>query len=74
MAATKESNFPESSAISAARYFSRTHRLEVTFRSGSAYLYYDILPRIFEEFRMADSKGRYFHEHILHRYRYDRLK
>lgn len=47
--------------------------LEVVFRRGGAYRYYDVPPDVFRGLRLAPSKGRYMHEHILGVYRWVRL-
>ena len=47
--------------------------LEIGFRSGSVYQYFDVPQAVYEEFMRAESKGRFFHAHIENNYRYIKL-
>jgi hypothetical protein len=46
----------------------------VTFTSGGSYTYFDVPRYIYEDWQSAFSKGTYFHDHILGRYKYVRRK
>lgn len=54
----KSSNPNRPRAIGAA-YYPRTQRLEVQFRGGAAYYYYDVPPQVAEAFRRAPSAGKF---------------
>jgi len=62
-----------STAIRDFRYDPAARRLYVWFVSGGDYVYFDVPPRVYGGFLAAESKGRYFHEAVLDRYRYERL-
>jgi len=69
---SEKARFPQSSAIRAIRFDRRG--LEVTFASGSVYLYRGVSRNVFERFRLADSAGKFFNEEILDRYPFARLR
>lgn len=48
--------------------------LKVTFNNGREYLYEGVTAKVYEEFLLAPSKGKYFHENINGRYNYTRVK
>ncbi len=48
--------------------------LEIEFRSGGIYRYRDVTNEVFEALVNAESKGRYFSQHIRGRYEYHRTK
>jgi len=48
--------------------------LKVTFVNGREYLYEGVTPTIYEQFLLAPSKGKYFHENINGRYNFTRVK
>ncbi len=70
--ASSESMTPDSTAIASAEYFpASTHRaLIVTFTSNPAkpYLYGGVPAEIWQQFKTADSKGRFFNASIRGRY------
>lgn len=58
-----------STAISRIEYDPGTQTLDIRFRpSGELYRYYDVPVRVYEAFRKAVSKGRFFNSHIRERY------
>jgi hypothetical protein len=63
----------ESRAISRIGYDPETKRLLVSFRSGEAYAYSGVPAAIFEAFRDAESRGRFFQAHIRDRYEFCRM-
>ena len=63
---------PESSNIVRYRYDEETQALEVEFKGGSIYQYFDVPSNLVEEFGMAESKGRYFGQNIRNAFRYAR--
>lgn len=54
----------DSSAIHAIGYDPDLRVLEVIFNTGRIYQFTDVPPEQFEALRRAESKGRYFSEHI----------
>lgn len=48
--------------------------LKVTFKNGREYLYEGVPAQVYEDFLMANSKGKFFHENINGRYNYSRVK
>jgi hypothetical protein len=43
--------------------------LELGFRTGNAYVYFEVPLQVYQELLRADSKGRYFNLHIRNRFR-----
>ncbi len=60
----------DSTAIHAIGYDPDLHVLEVIFNTGRIYQFTDVPPEQFEALRQAESKGRYFSEHIRDTYPY----
>lgn len=63
-----------SSNIQSIRYSEKEERLDVTFRSGSVYRYENVPDDVVDELKFAESKGRYFHQHIRGNPEYPYLK
>lgn len=63
----------DSTMISAFGYDEDARALEVVFRRGGAYRYYDVPSEVFHGLRLAPSKGRYMHDHIIGVYPWVRL-
>lgn len=63
----------ESSNLSKIRYDNESRTLEIEFKGGRRYQYFDVPERVFDGLRKADSHGSYFHEHIRGSFRYARL-
>lgn len=74
MTIVEKIEIPPSEAIASVRYFPEPEDLEVTFRSRLVYLYYRVPHMIAEGFSNAESAGKYFHDNILGRYDYARLR
>ena len=49
--------------------------LEIEFRDGDGpvYRYFDVPWRVFDGLRSAESQGRYLHEHIRGKYRFEKV-
>ena len=62
----------QSSTISEINYDGKL--LTIIFNNGSEYTYEGVSAKIYEDFSKAESKGKYFHENINHRYNYSRIK
>lgn len=63
----------ESSNISAIGYDEEKQELYVRFSSGAEYAYHEVPTGIYQDFLDADSKGKYFYQHIKGRYQWDKL-
>ena len=55
-------------------YDPKERLLEIEFKEGRLYQYFDVAPEIYERFTRADSYGEYFYAHITKHYRYKRVK
>ena len=64
----------ESSALQAAAYAEPQALLDLLFRSGEVYRYFDVPQWQYQEFLAADSKGRYFGGNIRGHFRYERMR
>lgn len=58
----------ESTNIQKAVFDSNTKILELTFNSGSTYVYEGVNHEIFAAFNSADSQGKYFNQNINKKY------
>lgn len=61
-----------SSNVESVGYDNDAQTLEVEFKNGSVYQYFDVPERIFEGLTQADSVGGYLAENIKGVYRYSR--
>jgi hypothetical protein len=64
----------DSSVVKAAGYRADAQQLYVQFHSGDIYRYFEFPLQRYEDFLAADSKGRYFSQHIRNRFRYERVR
>lgn len=64
--------FVESSNLSAVAYDERSNTLEVEFRNGATYHYFDVPELVYRELVSASSHGQYFTQNIRGTYRYAR--
>ena len=62
----------ESSSIAAIGYLEPAAILEVEFRNGSVYRYFEVPPSAYRALGDADSIGRHFNREIRPRFRYAR--
>jgi len=62
----------ESSALAAVAYESDRQRLQLVFRDGSAYTYFDVPPQIYYALLEAPSKGAYFNRNVRGQFGYKR--
>ena len=58
-------------AIAQIEYDAASATLFVQFTSGEWYSYLGVAPRVHAEFEAAESKGRFFQQHIRDRYAYE---
>ena len=63
----------ESSNIAAIGYDREAQRLLVQFTNGSVYSYSDVPVEVFDNFKAAESKGRYLNDYIKGVYNYERV-
>ena len=63
---------PGSRSIARFRYEMETLTLEVEFKKGDIYQYFDLPEPVYEAFCQADSKGKFFNQSIRGVYRYAR--
>ncbi len=63
----------ESNNIAAIRYIPEGRELSVQFNNGSVYAYSGVPADVFEDFKAADSKGKFLNEHIKGVYDYKRV-
>lgn len=54
----------ESSVLASVLYLPAQRRLEVEFRSGLCYQYFDVPPKCYEDLLRTDSKGTFFNTRI----------
>jgi len=59
-----------SSNIASVRYDPGTMTLEIEFKNGSVYQYFDVPEAVYQEFMHASSKGNFLHTNIKNNYRY----
>lgn len=62
-----------SSNIASIGYDPGSMTLEVEFKNGAVYQYFDVPDAVYQEFMRADSKGQFLARNIKHNYRYVRL-
>ena len=62
----------ESSVIAAVAYDSDRQRLQLVFRDGRAYTYFDVPPHLYDALLDASSKGGYFNRNIRGQFGYKR--
>lgn len=66
--------FPvESSSLVSMGFAKGARVLEVEFRSGAIYQYFDVPQTVFDEFKRAESIGRYFAQSIRGKYEFQRV-
>jgi len=63
----------DSSMMDSIRYDEDSMTLEIEFKGGRVYQYFDVPIQIFEGLRGADSHGKFFNAQIKGHYRYARV-
>jgi hypothetical protein len=63
-----------SSNLQSVGYDPDTQLLEIAFKTGSVYEYYNVPSVIHQKLMTAPSHGKFFHAHIKGTYRYKRIK
>ena len=62
-----------SSNLASVAYDLASNTLEVEFKDGAVYQYFDVPPRVHSELRNASSVGGYFAANVKGTYRYSRV-
>jgi hypothetical protein len=62
-----------SSTIVDIGYDDSSMTLELGFKQGAVYQYFDVPDAVYQELMRADSKGTFFHANIKNNYRYTKL-
>ena len=63
----------QSTSLNAATYQDQSASLELEFRSGAIYCYRGVPEQVYQELLSAESKGRYFNQHIRNRFTYVKI-
>ncbi len=63
-----------SSVIANIEYDDSRQQLFIHFLSGTLYVYYDVPKKVFQSFRSAISKGKYFNRYIKGIYSFQELQ
>ncbi|HEX9658371.1 MAG TPA: KTSC domain-containing protein [Bacteroidota bacterium] len=63
----------QSSSVSELGYDPDTMTLEVSFRKGDVYRYFDVPQVLYDELIHSDSVGKFLNSHIKNYYHYTRL-
>ena len=63
----------KSTSLNAATYQDQSAFLELEFRSGVSYRYLGVPEQVYRELLSAESKGRYFNQHIRNRFAYAKM-
>jgi len=64
----------ESSNLVKSEYDSETNKLMATFKNGIIYEYEDVPHKIYAQFRLAESQGKYFNTDISKQYKYKKIE
>lgn len=57
-------NTPKSSAVKSLSYNENRQDLQVSFKSGKLYIYTPVSQAFFNKLSKAESKGKFFNQHI----------
>jgi hypothetical protein len=63
----------KSTSLNAATYQDQSAFLELEFRSGAIYRYGGVPAQTYQELLLAESKGRYFNQHVRGRFTYVKI-
>lgn len=70
---TKIINEIQSSNIRRTEYDTETKNLVVEFNNSQVYLYEEVPHKVYTQFRMAESQGKFFSTEISKNYKYKKL-
>ncbi len=62
-----------SSNVARISYDADNATLEVEFHNGSIYQYYEVSQNVWDDFKVAPSKGQFIHQYLKGKYRYARV-
>jgi len=62
-----------SSQIAEIRYNTESKTLEVDFKTGKTYEYYEVPKDVFEDVRLAESAGKFFNSYIKSNFQYKQI-
>jgi KTSC domain-containing protein len=71
MSDTPLTTYFDSSAVERARYSTSANILDIWFRGGDRYSYFDVPLGVYERLRTAPSAGEYVNREIKPHYRYE---
>ena len=71
---TRIINEIESTNIVKTEYDTATKKMITEFKNGARYEYEDVPHNVYTKFRMAESQGKYFNEHIAKGHTYKKVK
>lgn len=63
--------FPGSSNLASASYDPEAENLDITFRSGETYTYFNVPVAIYRALQNASSPGKFFYANVRNRYSYE---
>jgi hypothetical protein len=63
----------QSTSLNAATYQDQSAFLDLEFQSGAIYRYLGVPVQVYQELLQAESKGRYFNQHIRNRFPYTKI-
>ena len=63
----------QSISLNAATYLDQSAFLELEFRSGAIYRYLGVSEQLYQELLSAESKGRYYNQHLRNRFTYAKI-
>jgi KTSC domain len=63
----------QSNTLASVVYHAAKRRLEIEFRTGTRYLYFQVPSERYQQLLNAESKGAYFNHHIRNHFPYQRL-
>jgi len=63
----------QSTSLNAATFQEQSAFLELEFRNGAIYRYSDVPAQVYRELLRAESKGRYFNQHVRNRFSYTKI-
>lgn len=66
-------SFDSSNITPPLRYENTTNTLEVTFHNGGTYHYFDVEEQVWNDFKTAESKGKFLHARIKGNFRYSKV-
>ena len=66
--------YVDSSNLKSVLYDAENSALEIEFKDGSAYQYFDVPSYIYDELLSAESKGKYANQNIYKQFRQNKIR